>query len=845
MFFGDDGFLYISNGDEGGLRDQYDSAQRLNRGLFSGVLRIDVDQNPARSHPIRRQPRSGGTGSPPSYSANYFIPNDNPFLDPAGTILEEFWALGLRSPHRMTLDRPTQTIWLGDVGQDNFEEVSVITRRGNYQWPYREGFQTGPRNRPVVLTGVDQPPIYDYPHESANNCVIGGYVYRGTRFPELTGKYLFGDNGSGRIWMMDHSVTPPVVTQLCTIPGSSWTGLSSFGLDHDNEIYLCKMGSAGRVYRLTRQTITQSPMPAQLSDTGAFTNLNNLAPARGLISYDVNAPLWSDGAGKKRWISLPNNGSPYTLDETIAFSNTGEWEFPIGTVFVKHFELSTNEANPSLKRRLETRFLVMDTNGAVYGATYKWRADNSDADLLTDSLSEDVTIFTATGTRVQTWYYPSPHDCRVCHNANANFVLGVKTRQLNGNFTYPGTGQTDNQLRAWNHAGMFRSPLNEADIGTFASLTSLTNSAASLESRIRSYLDANCSQCHRPGGVVQGYFDARFDTPLASQGLLDGRLANTLGIVGARVVAPQDLARSMLHTRMNSSNPEIKMPPLARNVADGEAVQALSQWIQLLPPTTNTLPAPWQHQDIGDVKPPGNALFSEGEFTISASGWDIWNVTDACHYVYQTISGNSEIIARVTGVPDTNPWAKAGLMFRQNLGEDSPHALLFLTPEHGVGLQSRERTGDDCIYIEGPFLTAPVWLKLVRTGTNFDGYSSMDGAAWTPVGSVTVPLTGTFHFGLAVTSHTNNIISSGTFDNVSIWPPAGTYPSLTLLRRDADGTVHLQVQGQANSPYSLEVSTSLTDWTAVATQMAASSTFIFTNRSATNTHQFYRVRGGG
>src|SRR4030095_13702535 len=167
---------------------QYDSAQRLNRGLFSGVLRIDVDQNPARSHPIRRQPRSGGTGSPPSYSANYFIPNDNPFLDPAGTILEEFWAIGLRSPHRMTLDRLTQTIWLGDVGQDRFEEVSTIVRRGNGQWPYREGFQTGPRSRPVVLLGVEQPPVYDYPHESGNNCVIGGYVYRGTRFPDISGK---------------------------------------------------------------------------------------------------------------------------------------------------------------------------------------------------------------------------------------------------------------------------------------------------------------------------------------------------------------------------------------------------------------------------------------------------------------------------------------------------------------------------------------------------------------------------------------------------------------------------------------------------------------------------------
>src|SRR6266567_3080935 len=94
---------------------------------------------------------------------------------------------------------------------------------------------------------------------------------------------------------------------------------------------------------------------------------------------------------------VPNNGAPYQSGEQIGFIPTGEWLFPAGTIFVKHFELATNDNNPSLKRRLETRLLVRDTNGAVYGVTYKWRADNSEADLLTSSLTEAILVTNATG----------------------------------------------------------------------------------------------------------------------------------------------------------------------------------------------------------------------------------------------------------------------------------------------------------------------------------------------------------------------------------------------------------------------------------------------------------------
>ncbi|MEM6631696.1 MAG: PQQ-dependent sugar dehydrogenase, partial [Bacteroidota bacterium] len=221
MFFGpSDGFLYVIMGDEGGARDEFNSSQKINKNFFGGIHRIDVDRRGGNiSHPIRRQPQppvNPPSGWPGTFSQGYYIPNDNPWVNSNGSIMEEFWALGFRSPHRMWLDPPTGDIWVGDIGQGAREEISIVHKGDNAQWPYKEGFRNGFTSRPGNLIGTDTPPLLDY-DRSDGSSVIGGLVYRGSKWANsLGGKYIFSDNVVQNIWTVDYYNSGSNQKQLIT-----------------------------------------------------------------------------------------------------------------------------------------------------------------------------------------------------------------------------------------------------------------------------------------------------------------------------------------------------------------------------------------------------------------------------------------------------------------------------------------------------------------------------------------------------------------------------------------------------------------------------------------------------
>jgi len=760
MFFHPtNGFLYWTDGDN----SVGDNDQIINKSLYSGVFRIDVDcRGGSVSHAPPRQPTGG-------FTANYFVPNDNPFVGQSN-VLEEFFCLGLRSPHRMTYDPPSGKIFIGDVGESSREEIDLINpgESGlNFQWNRCEG-NLGKMTEPFI--GISRGPLLDYPHTDGR-AVIGGYVYRGKEFAkDLGGKYIFGDNVFRTVWALDETATPVKKTLLCVMPkgtgpnaGTDYTGLSSFGTDADGELYFCQMSSiGGRIFKLQRggPPPPARVMPKLISQTGLFSDPTNLVPADFLIPYAVNSPLWSDGAIKSRWFTIPTN-------TVIGFTANGEWTFPAGSVFVKHFNLPVDETNPQLLRRLETRLMVRDTNGYVYGASYKWRADDSDADLVTTGVTEPIEIKTATGTRTQNWFYPGRQDCLTCHTPASGGVLGLKTRQLNGSFKYP-NGVTDNQLHTLGHLGLFDAAFDDRKIFHYPRLVNLTNTASAPEFRVRSYLDANCSMCHRPGGAG-AFFDARFETPLKKQNLINGPVANQLGLAGAKVIVPGDTNRSLLFQRVSIVG-ENQMPPLGKNVVDDQAVAVIGKWITSLHAAELSLPRGWSDTDIGNVGVTGDASYLNGGFNLLASGGDIWESADAFHFARRPLAGDGSITARVVSVQYTDPWAKAGVMLRENDSAGAKYVFMGFTGQGGSVLQSRAAADSASDSTDGPEAKLPHWFKLTRRGNLFNGYVSADGTNWLAAGSVTNTLNKNLAIGLALTAHNNSQLNSTLFDHVSVKP---------------------------------------------------------------------------
>jgi uncharacterized repeat protein (TIGR03806 family) len=609
LFRPSDGYLYVTVGDEGGIGCGFNNCQRIDRDLFSGVLRIDVDALDDRSHPPPRQPETGTT-------AHYAIPNDNPFVGVPGA-LEEFYALGLRSPHRMTLDPVDDLVWIGDVGQNTREEIDVLAPGANFQWNILEGTVPldGQTEPPDPLIGVWTPPIIDYGRENQDATVIGGYVYRGSDHPELVGRYVYGDFLSGRIWALTYQKNGDRVRaveneELVRTPFRGRTnGLVSFGLDTRGEILVLTLGESARIYRLVASENDARGVPPTLSTTGLFENLQTLTPVEALVPYDVRVPLWSDAAGKRRWMSVPSS-------EVIAYSPTEPWRFPPGTVFVKHFEMQMDARDPDSWSRLETRILVVQPNSRVYGATYRWREDGLDADLLTRGEVDLLTVRDADGVPHERDYeYPGPGDCLTCHNENAGFVLGPRARQLTDEAGSP----DDDQLQWLAAVGFLDVAEDGLERSAVPSFAGLGEESAPLELRVRSYLDVNCSHCHGSQALDRSVWDARITTPYNRQRIIYGTPVGDYGADDVLLVAPGAPDDSLLWRRTSTTQLGLRMPPLARNAVDDAFVSMLTDWISELP--AEPPPPPM----CGDAAAPFDTILARDALRILRGALDLLN----------------------------------------------------------------------------------------------------------------------------------------------------------------------------------------------------------------------------
>jgi uncharacterized repeat protein (TIGR03806 family) len=577
--FGPDGKLYIPLGDGGAANDPHRNGQNLGT-LLGSILRIDIDRR--------------GTGLP------YAIPADNPFVGVAGA-RPEIWAYGLRNPWRMTFDRLTGDLWVGDVGQDLWEEIDVIVKGGNYGWNLREGHHPfavrpargapAPAADPSASEAANDPlkfvaPVWEYPREDGKS-ITGGLVYRGEALPELYGTYLYGDFVTFNIWGLRYDGSKATSNELIA---RSSLPVTAFGESESGDVYITAFEAAagvdvrrldvGKVFQLnegglwkfarraSEEPTDRPAFPRRLSETGLFADLRALEPIRGAIPYDVNVPLWSDGAGKHRFIVLPRAGA-------VEFSEREAWQFPIGTVFVKTFTLP---AGPGLAdHRLETRLLVQSERGWD-GYTYLWDDDLGDARLLDSALRRKYPVVEDGVVTEREWYFPSRSDCRACHTQVAGHVLGFETRQLHRIARH---GDRDlHQISLLADLGVFRSP-PEKPTTALESYPRWGDPGASTAELARAYLDVNCAVCHAPGGTGIAKADLRWDTALAEMHVVDEVPGQALygTLLDTRVVAPGDPHRSELVLRMLARGPR-RMPALATSRVDWEAVRVIGEWIE-------------------------------------------------------------------------------------------------------------------------------------------------------------------------------------------------------------------------------------------------------------------------
>jgi putative heme-binding domain-containing protein len=545
--FGPDGFLYISTGDGTSPNppDDYHTGQDL-RDLLASILRIDVD------HP------EGGRA--------YSIPKDNPFVATPGA-RPEIWAYGFRNPWRMTFDRATGDLWAGDVGWEKWELVYRIRRGGNYGWSVMEGSQ------PVNLSDAPGPtpilpPDHAVPHPEGQS-ITGGFVYRGRKFPELVGSYVYGDWATRLLWANAWDGTRLGDRRTIAITEERIVG---FEEDADGELLILDHQRGG-IHRLERNTVVaDGPVfPRRLSETGLFASTPYHIPAPGVFPYQVNAALWMDGAEAERFVALPAR-------ERIG-GNGREWAWPKDSALAKTISLDG--------RRIETQLLHF--NGTRWNAyAYAWNDAQTDADLV-DAAGVTKTL-TIAG-RERRWNVLPRAACLTCHNNWPGYALSMSPFQLSRTVDYP--EGTDDQLRVMKHLGLAPADVRLPDRSR--PFVDPYDSSEHVSDRARSYLHVNCAHCHRRGAGGATMITLRGD-PMPRRETRGSEVLNVrpklgdFGLAAPYIVCGGDPSRSALFYRVSKLG-RGRMPHLGSEVLDEAGVDLLARWIATLPAPPDPSPA--------------------------------------------------------------------------------------------------------------------------------------------------------------------------------------------------------------------------------------------------------------
>jgi uncharacterized repeat protein (TIGR03806 family) len=324
---------------------------------------------------------------------------------------------------------------------------------------------------------------------------------------------------------------------------------------------------------------------AKLSQTGCMDANDIKKMASIVVPYEVNSPLWSDGADKGRGFVLPTGKKIHVKDCTATpaecpkgAADNGKWVMPVGTVMVKNFGLDG--------KIIETRLLVHADANTWNGYSYTWNEAQTEATVVPpdeDASLNNMRFKVAfnTGMHTVNWTFPFRFDCGGCHTQEGGGSLGPETRQMNR--TVSGT----NQIDKWATAGLFETPPAKPYIAALVlpydgQLGTAPTGASTLDARARSYLHANCSYCHRPDGQAVNWLDFRFDTTLKNTGACGvDPMKGNVGVMGAQILKPGKPMESAIWLRMHApyTGDKTRMPQLATYVIDDKGTQLISDWI--------------------------------------------------------------------------------------------------------------------------------------------------------------------------------------------------------------------------------------------------------------------------
>ena len=531
-----DGFLYVSAGDGSVQRDPGKVGQQVHV-VRGSILRLDV----------HGQPDPGRA---------YAVPGDNPFVG-MDDVLPEIWAYGFRNPWRTCFHPSTHELWVADNGDDLWEMLHRVKRGTNAGWSSFEGHQPFHLDLPLGgPTRVHTVPRLVQPHTELRS-IIGGVFYRGEKFPELVGHYVYGCCVTQEIWAVPYDAAKDALGKPFRLARSNGSTLTAVREDHEGELLLLSLSGTVETLAAPVSEQTFRPWPKTLAETGLFKDVPTQRPAAGVLEYKVQAEGWADGASARRFVAVP--GSPFENRGGIR-SRSSLWIDP-GGALVKTLYLGDSP--------VETQ--VLYNSGTWQGYTYKWDSAGKTASLVPVE-GETVALET------QTWRYPSRSECMTCHNQRSLFGVAFTTPQLNR--TNP---DGLDQLDQWVEKEVLRDSRELEKRRAVKLADPYDPMSGTLEERARAYLHVNCAHCHHKTGMGgRSSLELEYHLPLAETGMIGAPpKVSLLGEPEAKLIVPGNAALSELLGRMNRRGAG-QMPLFGSHEIDEAGVALIRDWINSL-----------------------------------------------------------------------------------------------------------------------------------------------------------------------------------------------------------------------------------------------------------------------